>query len=794
MKMRYLDKNLTLEDRVEDLLKRMTLTQKIAQLESKMFMGNADQLLENCPTGVGEAMVSGHRRSPKEVAEENHKVIDAIMERTGGIPPILHVEAVSGMLSIGATSFPSAIGLGATFDLSLVKGMSTIIRDQMVSTGVRRALSPNMDVARDPRWGRIGETYGEDATLVAAMSVAFVSGLQGEDLTEGAAATGKHFLGYAMGEGGFNSAPNSISPRDLREVYARPFQAAVTEANLQTVMTSYGAPDNEPVAGSKAVTTGLLRRELGFTGVTISDNGALHQLVDKRMVSDDYAAAVRALHAGVDIELQMPESFVYRHLAEALEKGDVTIEQIDNAVRHVLTLKFRLGLFENPYPHIEKLEHAYNDPDNSTRSLRAACESIVLLKNDGILPLKKGMRKLAVIGPRADNIRVLYGGYTLAAGLEMAMGGLLKGTGVDLGGESNEYYPNSCVKRESAKVTEMLGTMLGHITPTILRAIEDACPETEVCFERGCDIAGDDQKGFLAAVELAESSDAVIFAIGGKYGWGEPCTAGEGRDTTDIGLPGVQEKLLHALCETGTPVIIVHGDVRPVSSFYAKEHAAAILETWFPGQTGGTAVAKVLFGEYNPAGRLPVTCLAHAGQIPLYTAQREGNVLSVDQRKQNFDSFSNGIQEPLWYFGEGMSYTRFEYSDFCINNNATPLGEIIAAVTITNSGDCIGEEVVQLYFTDKIASTLRPIRELAGFVRIFLSVGESKRVKFTMKATQTAFLNGDMEWVVEEGEINFVVGASSRDIRASATCRIAESVKINGITRGFFAKTTVQTI
>lgn len=781
----YKDISLSPEARAEDLLSRLSVQQKIAQLMCKMFVGEPEQMLADYPYGVGETIVSGQTKTPEEVARRNKAAIDAIMEKTGGIPPIIHVEAVTGMVSTGATSFPTALGLAATFEPQIVEDMSKIIRKQMLATGVRRALSPVMDVARDPRWGRMGETYGEDPTLAAAMSVAFVRGLQGECLKDGVAATGKHFLGYAMGEGGLNSGSSNISACDLRESYAKPFQAAITEADLQTIMNSYGAVDNEQVVGSRRILTDLLRKEMAFDGVTVSDYNAIDFLNRRCIVENDTEAAARALNAGMNVEC--PNAHIYSHLKEALDHGQIDMQTIDDAVRRILTLKFKLGLFENPYPRVDLIEQAYQDADCAAHSLRAAYKSIVLLKNDGILPLKKSLKKIAVIGPRADSVRLQYGGYTFPAGLEMAMGGLLKDVGISEGGEGDEYFPGSSVKRESPQVTQMINAAVGWMTPTILKAVKDKCPETEICYEKGCDIAGNDKSGFAAAVSLAKESDVVLLAIGGKYGWGEPCTSGEGRDSTDIGLPGVQEELLRALCETQTPVVVLHGDSRPLSSRYAKEHANAILETWCPGQTGGKAVVDVVFGDYNPAGRLSATALEHAGQVPIFASQKKGNLLSLEQDKPGFNSFANGIQKPLWYFGEGLSYTEFLYSDFEVDAETTADGEVHAAVTVTNTGERDGEEVVQLYFTDDYASMLRPIQELAGFSRVELKAGESKRVCFTMKTSQTAFCSAQMQWVVEKGNITLRVGASSVDIRAEGKCNIKDSAVIDGASRGFVA-------
>jgi beta-glucosidase len=787
---KYKDLGLSPEERARDLVSRLTPAQKTGQLLCKMFTENSAQMLQDCPAGVGEALIALRAESPASLAETARAIIDRIMEKTGGIPPVIHAEALSGMLGPGATSFPSAIGLAAAFDTDALEKMTDIIRQQMLAVGIRRAMSPVMDVARDPRWGRMGETYGEDATLAAAMSVAFVKGLQGEDLTQGAAATGKHFLGYAMGEGGLNSGSNAIPFRDLREVYAKPFQAAITRANLQGVMNSYGTVDNEAVIGSKAIFKTLLRGEMQFKGVTVSDYGSIDLLEQKRVAESKAQAAVSAFNAGMEIECPNPSAYLY--LPEALAQGSITVEQVDAAVCNALAAKFRLGLFENPYPRVEWLEQAYQDPDHAAHSLALARKSVVLLKNDGILPLNKNIKNIAVIGPRGNSVRMMYGGYTTPAGLEMSMGGLLKERNIDFGGESDEYFPGSNVKRESEAVTKMVNALLGGATPTIYEAVKAKCPEAQVVFEQGCDIAGTDTDRFAAAAALAKKSEVVLFAAGGKYGWGEPCTSGEGRDTTDIGLPGVQEDLLKALCETGTPVVVIHGDTRPLSSLYAKENANAVLEAWCPGLSGGQAAADVLFGDYNPAGRLPVTTLEHAGQIPIYAAQKTGDLISLDQRHPGFNSFANGIQEPLWCFGEGLSYTTFAYENFAVDAETTANGVIHSSVDITNTGLLDGEEVAQLYFRDEYASMVRPVQQLAGFARVAIKAGETKRVSFTLQTTQTAFLNADRQWAVEAGALTFQVGTSSRDIRQTAVCVIKDSATIDGPSRGFYAEAVIE--
>lgn len=790
----YQDMTKTPQERAEALLAELTVEQKAGQVLCKMFTGDREHFMDDCPYGVGEIAMASAAATPQEAADLNRRAIDAVMEKTGGIPPVMETEALCGFMGMGATSFPSGIAMAATFDPEGLQGMTDIIRKQMLSQGVRRACSPVMDVARDPRWGRCGETYGEDPTLGAAMSTAFVRGLQSDNLSQGIAATGKHFLGYAMGLAGYNSGSNHISPRELREVYAKPFQAAISEGNLQTVMNSYGAVDGVPVVGDPQILTDLLRNEMGFDGVTVSDYGAVAQLMEKGICADEKDAAVRALKAGMDVEC--PNPVAYPRLLEAVKSGDLPEELLDRAVRRILTVKFALGLFENPYPMTGLVEEQQKlAGEHHTYSLKMAEESIVLLKNDGILPLKsegRALRQIAVIGPRSDSIRMMYGGYSMAAGMEMSMGSMLAEHGLGKGAAEGEYFPSSSVRRENPQVEATLRAMLGDLTPTIFEALRQRAPENcRVVFAHGCDIAGTDRSGFAEAIRLAEESDVVIYNCGGKYGWGEPCTSGEGRDTSDLRLPGVQEELLEKLCDIKTPVVVVHGDTRPINSKYAKDHAAAVLEVWTPGESGGQAVANVIYGAANPGGRLPMTAVEHVGQVPMYLSELQGDLLSLDQENVGFNSFSNGVQKPLWYFGEGLSYSTFSYSDFEMDQEVEADGVLHVSVCVTNTSDTDGDEVVQMYIRDEQASMLRPVRELAGFCRVRIPAKEKKIVTFEMRADQTAFLQADMNWIVEAGQISVMIGPTPQDIRCRGSFRITDSAAVDPAKRGFVAKSKI---
>lgn len=780
--------------KAKEIISGMSKEQKLAQLTC-MFCGDQipTALLHRFENGLGEIAVmpgDNDKAANAAAAKEEQETVMAHC----GIPAIRHNEAVTGLMTADGTVFPSAIGLGASWDPDLVEEMADIIRKQMLSVGMRQALSPVMDVARDPRWGRVGETYGEDPTLCAAMSAAFTKGLQTDDLENGVIATGKHFLGYGMSEGGLNMAVNPIPLRELREVYAKPFQAAITEAGLASMMNSYGVIDGEMVIGSEEILTKLLRDEMGFDGVTVSDYMSINKMTDLKISGSPEEAGVQALKAGLDSELPTP--YGYREgILKRISEDEEAEKAFDRAVLNVIEAKVRLGLFGAPAGKPELLEEAYDRAKTAPATLKAARESIVLVKNDGILPLDKTTEKIAVIGPHADSLRLLFGCYTYPAVLDRNISGSMS----DMAGmqdtrrdqEENPYQmpylPGSTVRGTSPYIEERLREVMGEWTVTILDAVREKCPDAQIVFEKGCDVVGDDRGGFEAAEQAARDADVVLLIGGGKYGWGSNCTTGEGIDTDRIGLPGVQEELAERIWKTGTPAVYIHMDAKPLSSEFISGHYPAVIENWFPGESGGRALADVLFGDYNPAGRLPMTVPRNAGQIPVYSSQKNGSGYQGGAGMV-LCKYVEGTKEPLHYFGEGCSYTTFAYSDLEVQETAQPEGTVEVSCLVKNTGERDGEEVVQLYVTDELASMMRPVQELAGFCRVFLKAGESRKVRFTMKTDQFAFLDRNMEWIVEAGKMTVKVGGSSRDIRLTGAFEITDTVRIDGKKRGFYAK------
>jgi beta-glucosidase len=640
------------------------------------------------------------------------------------------------------------------------------------------------------------------------MSVAFTRGLQSGDLRNGAVVTGKHFLGYGVSDGGLNMASNPLPKREVHEVYAKPFQAAITEAGLQSIMNSYGTIDNDMVIQSKEILTRLLRDEMKFDGLVVSDYMSIDRLVNHRLAKDFREAGVKALKAGLDLECPFPRGY-NRLLIDAVKEGDVDEALLDRSVRRVLETKFKLGLFEHPYPFEELVEEAFNKASHRAHSLKTARESIVLLKNDGVLPLSKSLKKIAVIGPHADSIRLLFGCYTYPAAIEMTLGPAMWGgdgesamAGVDMADFAafapppNPRKPETMagceIIKEYPEVTAKVAENFADKTPTILAAIKAKCPGAEIFYSEGCEVAGNDRGQFAEALDAARKVDVVIITAGGKYGWGPCCTVGEGIDCDDIGLGGIQEELVKEVAALGKPVVLVHMDARPLSSVWAQEHLNAILENWYPGITGGEALADVLFGDYNPAGRMPITAPRSPGQIPIYTGQKIGNSYYGKKAQFVLSKYAEGDTEPLYYFGEGQSYTQFEYADLCVEEHASTNGTIAIQCSVKNTGKLDGDEVVQLYVSDEQSSMLRPYKEFSGAIRVFIKAGATKQVRFTVRPSQFAFMDQDMRWVVEAGDMGVMIGASSEDIRLTGKFHIDNTSEIEPSKRGFYAQVEAQ--
>jgi len=737
----YRNPDLPVEVRIDDLLKRMTLEEKVAQTlavwpveDRSLFDENgafserkAETVLKD---GIGEIARLSWGFGPREGAELSNRAQKFLLERTRlGIPAIIHGEGLHGYQAKGATSFPQAIALASTWNPELVVEIFTAVAREMRARGVSQALTPVLDLGRDPRWGRTEETYGEDPYLVSRMGVACVRGFQGTGpvIDENhVAATVKHFAVYSQPERGINYSPGNYSERVIRENFFASFRAAITEAGAMSVMASYNEIDGIPSHANRWLLQRVLREEWDFKGFVVADYGGIEQLVTRHHVAHDgYEAARKALSAGVDIELPSPGC--YKTLGEQIADGRIDESLLDRAVARVLRAKFLLGLFENPYTDTEMAEKITNSPEHRRLALDAARQAVVLLKNEGnLLPLDmKKVRSLAVIGPNAAGIHL--GGYSW----EPREGtGVLEGIRAKVGGRIDVRYALGC------RITE--NEPLWFADESVL-----ANPEKN-------------RELIREAVRVAETSDVAVLVIGGNE-----ATCREGWSTTHLGdrnsieLLGQQNDLVRAVVETGTPTVVILINGRPLAIIDVDCLVPSILECWYLGQETGTAVADILFGDSCPGGKLPITFPRSTGHIPAYYNHKP----SINQ-DYLFES-----AEPLYPFGYGLSYTTFSYDNLSVSPSVIGQGgRTTVRVNVMNTGKVTGDEVVQLYIRDEVSSVTRPVEELKGFQRVTLKPGETKMVAFTVTPAELSFLNEAMERVVEPGEFSVMVGTNSRDL------------------------------
>lgn len=782
----------TPSQRAAELLNRMTLEEKAQQLTSVMPFGllsidgpTASQLADQLSGGIGQISMFAafSHLPPVELAKAVNKIQRYLVEETRlGIPAVIHLEALNGLVARGFTTFPTAIALAATWNPDAVQQMAQILAKQMRSVGHAQALSPVMDVARDPRWGRVHETYGEDPYLVSALSVAYTRGLQGDDLTTGALATGKHFLGFGMTDGGQHMAATAVSGRELREVYARPFEAAIRHAGLGSVMNSYSTVDGIPVGASKSVLDHLLRGELGFDGTVVSDYGTIANLHDRQGVATDLQDAGRlALEAGLDVEL--PDTKAYgQTLVDAVRAGAVSEELVDRSVLRVLRDKFALGLFDAPYVSEDADSIRAVSFSGADLACTLAQQSITLLRNEGeTLPLERSVRRIAVIGPHATSIDVAFPGYTYYANLAM-MAGAAAGEQTNMAG--TEDAGNGIAGDAMAALGAQLGPILADGLDSFARtsygatsladAIRNAHPDAEVTVVAGCGVLDEDETDYDAAVTAARTADVVILALGGRPGWfGARLTEGEGSDRADVGLPSNQSELARRVVDTGTKTVGVLFTGRPFS-IEQLDGVPALLYPSYGGQSGMAAIADVLFGDANPSGKLPISIPRHSGQVPLHHGQHQGS----GYRRTAADAhrgYTDMPSTPSFPFGHGLSYTTFAYRDLVVaEQSVSTSGSVTVTVSVTNTGSRAGTEIVQFYASHRAELVTRPAQELVGFLRVDLEPKEEATVEITFSVGQLAYLGSDNTFVFDAGPLEISAGASSSDLR------LTQSVDVTG--------------
>lgn len=735
------------KERVKDLLMRMTLEEKIAQMlciwgqKKTMLMDeegnlNLDNLSFNFPNGIGQIArlndTAGGQKA-KEMAILSNRLQKFFIEETRlGIPVIFHEECLHGLAGKEATSYPQPIGLAATFNPELIEEIYSSIAEDTRSRGAHQALTPVVDVAREPRWGRVEETFGEDPYLVTKMGISAVRGFQGDATftdKKKVIATLKHFAAHGQPESGTNCGPVNISERLLRDTFLAPFKEVIEKANALSVMASYNEIDGVSSHASKWLLRKVLREEWGFKGFVVSDYYAITELnfreeaISHSMAKDKSEAAKLAVEAGVNIEFPDPDC--YPNLVQLVRDGSIDESSINELVSTLLYYKFQLGLFDDPYVNPEDVNIDVKLENDRTLALNAAHQVITMLKNeDNHLPLKSDSKKtIAVIGPNAD--RLLIGGYS---GEPKYFTSVLNGIKDKVGKQTNVLYSEGC------KLT--IGGSWNDD--------EIVFPDPEV-----------NVKLISEAVEIAKQADEIILVLGdneqtSREAWNKSHMG----DRADLELFGMQNQLAEAIIELGKPVTVVLINGRPISITMLSKKAKAILECWYLGQELGNAVADAIFGNYNPGGKLPISVPRSAGHLPAYY-----NYKPSARRGYLVDDIS-----PLYSFGFGLSYTSFNFSNLRIDKEAINVNDsAIVSVEVMNTGKVKGDEVVQLYIRDIYSSVTRPIKELKGFQRITLEPSEKRTVHFTISKEHLAFTNIDMNYVVEPGEFEIMVGNSSRD-------------------------------
>jgi beta-glucosidase len=748
----YLDPSQPVDRRVEDLLSRMTLKEKVGQMNMPCVYLNVlgrdipskreslKRLAEGVFTseigpGGGFFTASNEvmRGGPRDQALFYNELQHIAREKTRlGIPLLESEEGTHGVMCSGHTIFPEGPGIGSTWNMPLVRRIYAAAAREARAVGIHQLFTLVIEPNRDPRLGRNEEGFSEDPYLCARIAEAIVRGAQGSDVSApDKVVTGLcHYPGQSQPVSGFERGAMEISERMLREVFLPPWIAGIRKFGALGVMATYPAIDGIPAHASSGILTKILREELSFQGLVLSEGHGISTLLDEQVAADEKQAGAVALAAGVDVGISWEEA--YRGLLiENVQEGRVPVELIDRAARRILRQKFVLGLFDRTYVDPEQAVQAVHTKAHQELALQAAREGIVLLKNQGnLLPLRKDLRTIAVIGPNADHARNQLGDYLSHA-----------------------------IPQHIVTPLEGIRQKLG--------------PRAKVLYARGAEVLGNDRSGFGEAVQAAKSAEIAVVVVGENERLSEKGpTDGEGYDVASLDLTGVQEDLVRAVSETGTPTVVVLVNGRPLSTRWIADNVPALVEAWLPGEQGGAALADILFGDENPSGRLPVTIPRHSGQLPVFYNMKptkgrwEGGQVKVRP-------YVDMPGSPLYWFGHGLSYTSFAYGNLRIAPAFSGAGgHVEVRVDVRNTGRRAGQEVVQLYLRDEVSSVTRPLLELKRFEKIPLEPGESKTVRFELTSEDLSFLNARMEPVVEPGTFRVMVGAASDDIRVSGTFEI----------------------
>lgn len=805
------------KEKAQALLEDMSVDEKVAQIGGIMYIeGMYERMAPFLTNGMGEisCLCVREMKTIEEVVAWQRRVQKDIMERSPHhIPAIFHIEGLCGSFTQGSTSLPSGVSRGSSFDVELEEDLGELVARQELACGFTHVLAPVLDVARDPRMGRCGESYGEDAALVSAMGTAFTRGIQkATEADKHADAVAKHFYGFHASSGGIHGANADLCDRDHLQTFGKPFQAAIAEAELRGIMPCYCTVNGEPFSLSHYYLTEVLRDEMGFDGCVFSDYGAISNAHEFDHVGESMTeVGLMALEAGMDQELPFPQCYNPQEFAQCFKDGTADMALLDAACLRVLTAKFRMGLFDDPFAmDFEKVQEIYDEPANRRLTLRSARESLVLLKNEAVsgcgdgdeeekvLPISSNTKKIAVIGCHANNARYFFGGYTHMdmATAQLAATNSMAGVGQsDKGGRpENILLPGSQVQDDEQEGFDAVLQLQKPGCRNLVEELTERLPQTQIRYAYGYPKYGNDTSYFTEALETARDADLVILTLGGKWGSGSICTMGEGIDTMDIGLPPCQEAFLEEVSKLGKPLVGLHFSGRPISSDIADEKLDAILECWCPSEAGAEAVADVLLGKVNPSGKLPVCVAVNAGQIPVYYNQLWGSG-TTQARSIGFTNYVDGSHAPRYYFGHGLHYTQFAYSNLVIDRAETaPDQPVKISVDIENTGQREGTEIPYLFLRDDWASMVRPSMDLYGFARVTLAPGEKKTVTFTLEPSQTAFLtnNREHEWKIEKGSFSVMIGAAADDIRLTGSFAVTADRIINGRDRKFYSIGTAE--
>ncbi|AGA78659.1 glycoside hydrolase family 3 N-terminal domain-containing protein [Echinicola vietnamensis] len=755
----YKQATVPVDQRVEDLLGRMTLEEKVGQLSTllgwKMYEKRDDHV--KVSKAFEEAVQQQHigmlwatlradpwtqktlvtGLNPKQAAEATNAMQKYVLENTRlGIPMMLAEECPHGHMAIGTTVFPTSIGQASTWNPALIQEMAAAIALEARLQGGHIGYGPVLDLAREPRWSRVEETYGEDPYINSQMGRAMVSGFQGESIASGknVISTLKHFTAYGVPEGGHNGTSVSVGQRELHESYLPPFKAAVAEGAL-SVMTAYNSIDGVPCTSNGHLLNDVLRDDWGFNGFVVSDLGSISGLRGSHHVTETAEGAAQlAINAGVDSDLG---GYGFgKNLLAAVQAGGVSQEVLDEAVRRVLKVKFDMGLFENPYVDPSKAESLVRSAKHIALARKVARESVVLLKNENdLLPLRKKVNSIAVIGPNADNTYNQLGDYTAPQPNENVVT-VLEGIKNKVGKDVRVNYVKGCAIRDTTQ-------------SEIGKAASLAARSDVAVVVLGGSSARDFDTEYeeTAAAKVSEAEEGQVIS---------DMESGEGFDRMTLDLLGDQLKLVQAVQATGTPVVVVLIKGRPLNLNWIDEHVPAIVDAWYPGQEGGNAIADVLFGDYNPSGRLTISVPRSVGQLPVF----------YNYRNPKRHDYVEGSAEPLYAFGHGLSYADFEYDNLEVTASGMAGSPTVRVhFQVSNISNVDGEEVVQLYVRDEAGSTVRPLLELKRFEKVMVPAGESSKITFMLTAEDLQVLGQDMNWLVEPGSFQVLVGRSSRDIR-----------------------------